>query len=396
MACNKSWKHTAVREGSLCKTAASAVSGRLPEGEELCCSHCRSGQRICHKQGDEGQCGAKPQSLCECGDTFAGSVANKAILFEESSKQNHESCNKDKGEAMQAMTSEALPKQNKGVATNTSSSKQDQSENNAKNATFEDRAVKNSEECSHCRDEMSVGWKNRNENRRQMSCLCENFDSLVANAEEPKSTSHRHCRMIAYVTRLSKEHDHFGTDGGIRTQTRGKSRKMNPAPSCVVQPRCGANSQTSLENDDGDEDDVDDDEEEDSDEDDGSADEMRARSSQHGATLTANLYDLWRERRMCDVALRAEDEEVLAHKLALAAFSSTFAHRYCEVKGSDGKLLHIDVPGTTAAGLMELLRFVYTGEIRITFDNIGPVLAAASCLYIDDVVTVCKQVNNVR
>ena len=116
----------------------------------------------------------------------------------------------------------------------------------------------------------------------------------------------------------------------------------------------------------------------------------RRRSS--GSLLMTNLSDMWRRHRLCDVILRSNGQEIAAHKLALAAFSDTFARRYCEGEGRESLVL-ITVPDTSVGGIQEVLRFVYTGDIRITSDNVAHVLAAATFLHIDVIVNMCKQVS---
>ena len=108
--------------------------------------------------------------------------------------------------------------------------------------------------------------------------------------------------------------------------------------------------------------------------------------------LMMNLSDMWRRRRLCDVILRSNGQEIAAHKLALAAFSDTFARRYCEGEGLREMPAVVDIPDTSAGGIQEVLRFVYTGDIRITSDNVAHVLAAAAFLHINLIVNMCKEV----
>ncbi|KAL8604342.1 hypothetical protein ACOMHN_028105 [Nucella lapillus] len=104
--------------------------------------------------------------------------------------------------------------------------------------------------------------------------------------------------------------------------------------------------------------------------------------------LIANLSDMLRHHRLCDVTLRSNGQEVMAHKLALAAFSDTFARTYCEGNTRD---VVIDIPDTSVGGIQDVLRFVYSGEIRVNPDNVGNVLAVATFLHIDHIIHMCKQ-----
>ncbi|KAK7103055.1 hypothetical protein V1264_021184 [Littorina saxatilis] len=108
--------------------------------------------------------------------------------------------------------------------------------------------------------------------------------------------------------------------------------------------------------------------------------------------LMTHLTAMWRRHRLCDVILRSEGQKIAAHKLALAAFSETFARRYCEGESAElSQVVVIDVPDSSAGGIQEVLRFVYTGVIRITPDNLAHVLAAAAFLHINEIVNMCKQ-----
>lgn len=107
--------------------------------------------------------------------------------------------------------------------------------------------------------------------------------------------------------------------------------------------------------------------------------------------LAANLCDMWRRDRLCDAVLHAGGQEFPVHCLVLAAFSNTFASRYCE-SGTREAPLQLHLQDTTPDGLQQVLRFVYTGDISITPDNIRDVLGAASSLHINHVLALCKTV----
>ncbi|KAK7499567.1 hypothetical protein BaRGS_00009219 [Batillaria attramentaria] len=107
--------------------------------------------------------------------------------------------------------------------------------------------------------------------------------------------------------------------------------------------------------------------------------------------LMANLCDMWRRHRLCDAVLRVDGQEFPVHRLAIAAFSNTFARRYCEGEARTAPL-QLDVTDTSPGGLQQVLRFVYTGVISLSPDNIGDVLGAAAFLHINHVTALCQEV----
>ncbi|XP_063166875.1 kelch-like protein 2 isoform X4 [Candoia aspera] len=100
------------------------------------------------------------------------------------------------------------------------------------------------------------------------------------------------------------------------------------------------------------------------------------------------LNELRSQNLLCDVTIVAEDMEIAAHRVVLAACSPYFHAMFTgEMSESQAKKVRIkEVDGWT---LKMLIEYVYTGEIRVTEENVQVLLPAASLLQLQDVKKSC-------
>ncbi|XP_058853184.1 kelch-like protein 3 isoform X1 [Acipenser ruthenus] len=100
------------------------------------------------------------------------------------------------------------------------------------------------------------------------------------------------------------------------------------------------------------------------------------------------MNDLRSKKMLCDVTLVAEDVEIWAHRIVLAACSPYFCAMFTgDMSESKAKRVEIkDVDGQT---LTKLVDYVYTAEIEVTEENVQVLLPAASLLQLMDVRQVC-------
>ncbi|XP_029427173.1 kelch-like protein 2 isoform X3 [Rhinatrema bivittatum] len=91
---------------------------------------------------------------------------------------------------------------------------------------------------------------------------------------------------------------------------------------------------------------------------------------------------------LCDVTIVAEDVEIEAHKVVLAACSPYFHAMFTgEMSESRAKRVRIkEVDGWT---LKLLIDYVYTAEIQVTEENVQVLLPAAGLLQLQDVKKTC-------
>ncbi|XP_052013283.1 kelch-like protein 3 isoform X1 [Apodemus sylvaticus] len=100
------------------------------------------------------------------------------------------------------------------------------------------------------------------------------------------------------------------------------------------------------------------------------------------------MNELRSKRLLCDVMIVAEDVEVEAHRVVLAACSPYFCAMFTgDMSESKAKKVEIkDVDGQT---LSKLIDYIYTAEIEVTEENVQVLLPAASLLQLMDVRQNC-------
>ncbi|XP_030047441.1 kelch-like protein 2 isoform X1 [Microcaecilia unicolor] len=100
------------------------------------------------------------------------------------------------------------------------------------------------------------------------------------------------------------------------------------------------------------------------------------------------MNELRSQNLLCDVTIVAEDVEIAAHKVVLAACSPYFHAMFTgEMSESRAKRVRIkEVDGWT---LKMLIDYVYTAEIQVTEENVQVLLPAASLLQLQDVKKTC-------
>uniref|UniRef100_A0A8D2I055 Kelch like family member 3 n=1 Tax=Urocitellus parryii TaxID=9999 RepID=A0A8D2I055_UROPR len=100
------------------------------------------------------------------------------------------------------------------------------------------------------------------------------------------------------------------------------------------------------------------------------------------------MNELRSKQLLCDVMIVAEDVEIEAHRVVLAACSPYFCAMFTgDMSESKAKKIEIkDVDGHT---LRKLIDYIYTAEIEVTEENVQVLLPAASLLQLMDVRQNC-------
>ncbi|CAB3378215.1 actin-binding protein IPP [Cloeon dipterum] len=112
---------------------------------------------------------------------------------------------------------------------------------------------------------------------------------------------------------------------------------------------------------------------------------------EHHSKILQNLNKLRQNTTFCDVEVSAGDGiSIKAHRVVLSAstpyFEAMFSRGLIEERQSN-IILH-SINGYI---LRILIDFIYTGDVRITRDNVQDVMAAADMIQLKDVVTTCTQ-----
>uniref|UniRef100_UPI00398EF828 kelch-like protein 2 isoform X2 n=1 Tax=Pristiophorus japonicus TaxID=55135 RepID=UPI00398EF828 len=100
------------------------------------------------------------------------------------------------------------------------------------------------------------------------------------------------------------------------------------------------------------------------------------------------MNELRSQNLLCDVTLVAEDTEIPAHRVVLAACSPYF-HAMFTGEMSESKAKRVRIKEVDSWTLNILIDYVYTAEIQVTEENVQVLLPAAGLLQLQDVRKTC-------
>ncbi len=108
----------------------------------------------------------------------------------------------------------------------------------------------------------------------------------------------------------------------------------------------------------------------------------------HGDKVLAGLAAQRAAGTFCDVELKAQENRIPAHKNVLASatpyFDAMFSRQFEE---TNARL--VEVKDVSFVGLKNVVDYIYTAKIKITFKNIEDILPAAHMLQMTDLVEEC-------
>ncbi|XP_022180636.1 kelch-like protein 2 [Myzus persicae] len=100
------------------------------------------------------------------------------------------------------------------------------------------------------------------------------------------------------------------------------------------------------------------------------------------------LQSLRKDETFCDIKLETDDKQLIfAHKVVLASVSSYFHEMFTHFVEKNHDLVVMHQLDLTALKL--LVNFIYSGEIRVTENNVEVLLPAANLLQLQEVKEVC-------
>ncbi|XP_069842591.1 kelch-like protein 9 [Dendropsophus ebraccatus] len=110
-------------------------------------------------------------------------------------------------------------------------------------------------------------------------------------------------------------------------------------------------------------------------------------SDSYPEKLLQRIRQFRSQRDLCDVTLEADGELFPAHKLILASASS-----YCKLLFTDPKVGgSIRLKDVSAKGLKNILDFIYSNELHLSWANVEETLKAAEVLLVREAVRLCFQ-----
>ena len=110
----------------------------------------------------------------------------------------------------------------------------------------------------------------------------------------------------------------------------------------------------------------------------------------HATSLLSSVHSLREQNGLCDVTLGADEREIQAHKVILAAgspyFNAMFSNNHRESFAN-----RVDLSGIDGHTLSLLITFIYSSSLEITEKNAQSLLAGANLLQLPSVVEACCQ-----
>ncbi|XP_043554400.1 kelch-like protein 2 isoform X1 [Chiloscyllium plagiosum] len=100
------------------------------------------------------------------------------------------------------------------------------------------------------------------------------------------------------------------------------------------------------------------------------------------------MNELRSQNLLCDVTLVADDTEISAHRVVLAACSPYF-HAMFTGEMSESKAKRVRIKEVDSWTLSILVDYVYTAELQVTEENVQVLLPAAGLLQLQDVRKTC-------
>lgn len=111
------------------------------------------------------------------------------------------------------------------------------------------------------------------------------------------------------------------------------------------------------------------------------------KNNDHTSRAFDIMNSMRRENLLCDVILVAEDVEIPAHKMVLAACSQYF---YAMFTGfEESRQDKITLQGVDHVALRLLVEYVYTSVVDVTEENVQALLTAANLLQLTEVRDAC-------
>ena len=113
-------------------------------------------------------------------------------------------------------------------------------------------------------------------------------------------------------------------------------------------------------------------------------------SDNYSERVLLGLRRLQEGDSLCDLTLIADNAPIRVHRPVMAASSDYFeALLTLDMQERTQKV--ITLKGVPSKGLQEIVKFVYTGQLRCSLDNITDVLLAASHLQMTEAVGLCSR-----
>lgn len=111
-------------------------------------------------------------------------------------------------------------------------------------------------------------------------------------------------------------------------------------------------------------------------------------SRAHAKDAFKMLQEFFGEQEMCDVEIKVGNKSIKCHRVVLACISLYFRAMF-KSDMAESRLECITIQDLDEGAMENLIEFCYTSRIKITTENVQPILFASSILQIESVAEAC-------
>ncbi|KAM7535370.1 hypothetical protein Aperf_G00000104447 [Anoplocephala perfoliata] len=117
--------------------------------------------------------------------------------------------------------------------------------------------------------------------------------------------------------------------------------------------------------------------------------EQRSDPKMHSINAFSKMNAFRKRGQLCDVVVKVGGRVFPAHRVVLAASSDYFGAMFSNGM-AESEQLEIELKSVSADVMEALLDFVYTGQVKVSMDNVQELLPAASLVQMEGVKSVCS------
>ncbi|XP_071084061.1 kelch-like protein 3 [Haliotis cracherodii] len=111
----------------------------------------------------------------------------------------------------------------------------------------------------------------------------------------------------------------------------------------------------------------------------------------HYAVLGEYLRSLHVENKMVDVLIHVSGQTFAAHRVALACHSRYFADIFMKNTEKIKLPVEVNLPGVNPYAFQAFLRYIYTGQMIVSPENVADLMAVGNRFYIQEILQICAE-----
>lgn len=104
--------------------------------------------------------------------------------------------------------------------------------------------------------------------------------------------------------------------------------------------------------------------------------------------LLSEMYQLWKDKELCDVNLSVDGVDIPAHRIVLAALSPYFKAMFCS-QLNEKKRFQITIQDLSPHAVKTIVEFAYTADLELTEETVQSVMQTATMMQIPAVEKLC-------